>query len=72
MLISLHMQATTTPKNMSCDPGEQRTGLAGRAALRDLGADGVEVAQSRRCPRPEPHAAPVADDADPGAVQTAI
>ena len=35
-------------EDQSCDPGEQRTGLAGRAALRDLGADDVEVAQSRR------------------------
>jgi len=30
-------------EDQSCDPGEQRTGLACRAALRDLGANGVEM-----------------------------
>lgn len=54
-------------EDQGCDPGEYGAGLAGRGALRDLGTDGLEVAQSRRCPRPEPHAAPVADDAEPGA-----
>jgi hypothetical protein len=46
------------------DPDQQRTGLAGGRALRDLRADGLEMAGSRRRPRPEPHAAPLADDAD--------
>lgn len=31
-------------EDQSCDLGRQRTGLAGRAALRNLGADGVEAA----------------------------
>jgi hypothetical protein len=46
------------------NPGEQRTGLTGGGALRDLGTDGLEVAGSRRRSRPEPHAAPLADDID--------
>lgn len=32
------------------DPGQQRTGLAGGRALRDLGADGLEMAGPRRRP----------------------
>ena len=44
MLISLHKQATTTPKIRAAIQAS-RTGLAGGRALRDLRTDGVEVAE---------------------------
>ena len=47
MLISLHKQATTTPKIRAAIQASSEPAWAGRGALRDLGADGVEVAQSR-------------------------
>ena len=49
-----------------CDPGEHGTCLDGRRALRHQRADGLEMAQARQRPLPEPHAAPAADGADAG------
>ncbi len=46
------------------DPGERRAGLGPGRAVRDLRADRVEVAEAGQRPRPEPHAAQAADDAD--------
>lgn len=54
-------------EDQDCDSCELQTGLSCRGALRDLGADGVEVSQSRRSPKPEPHATPVEDDSNLGA-----
>ena len=34
-------------EDQGCDPGERRPGMDGGGTLRDIGADGLEVAQAR-------------------------
>ena len=67
MLISLHKQATTTPKIRAAIQASDGAGLEGGGALRHLRADRLEMAQAGQRSRPQPHRAPAADDADAGA-----
>ena len=40
-------QAGDDAEDQGCDPGERRPGMDGGGTLRDIGADGLEVAQAQ-------------------------